>query len=161
VFCPKKYPLFTLLWAIEIDTVMLADFDRIFFLQEIFLFELSFYETTRFFWKKCKNGHKIEFSPNSTPFFAYFYRFLGNMELTFFFVADFGQIFYSSRKYVYSNCVCTNQLNFFEKCKNGLKNGVLPKTKSIFFAYFYSFFCFPNRDFTRRFLRRKVVRNFD
>ena len=94
-FCPKKYPFFG---QNQIDPfffgkmrLTLYFWPNFLFLPEICLFVLSFYETTRFFWKKCKNG---------------------------------------------------------------LKNGVLPKTKSTFFASFYTFFCFPNCDFTRRFLRQ-------
>ena len=93
----------------------------------------------------------MEFPQKVPLFLPIFTDFLGKMRLTLYFWPILAEFFIpSGNMFILRNL----QLDFFEKCKNGLKNGVLPKTKPTFFAYFYSFFRFPNRDFTRRFLRR-------
>ena len=64
------------------------------------------------------------------------------VEVPIFFLADLGQIFYCSRKYVYLNCLFMKQFNFLKKYKNRFKNGVLPK-KVFFFTNFLEKYAWP------------------
>ena len=115
-----------------------------------------FLRNNSIFLKKCKNGLKNGVLPKKYLFFLpIFTDFLGKMRLTLYFWPILAEFFIPSGNMFIRIVFLRNNSIFLKKCKNGLKNGVLPKTKSTFFAYFYSFFCFPNRDFTQRFLRRK------
>ena len=117
-----------------------------------------FLRNNSIFLKKCKNGLKNGVLPKKYPFFANFYPFLGKMRLTHFFWPISAEFFIPPGNMFIRTIFLRNNSIFLKKCENGLKNWVLPKTKSTFFAYFYSFFCFPNRDFTRKFLRRYFLK---
>ena len=66
---------------------------------------------------RIRGGGKGPFLPSKNPvFFADFFIPPGNMS--------------------YSNCLSAKQLDFFEKCKNELKNGVLPKKVPLFYSFF-------------------------
>ena len=113
-----------------------------------------FLRNNSIFLKKCKNGLKNGVLPKKVPLF---YPFLVRIRLTLFFWPILAEFFIPPGNMFIRAVFLRNNSIFLTKCKNGLKNGVLPKTKSTFFAYFYSFFFFPNRDFTRKLLRRGPI----
>ena len=83
---PLFLPIFTDFWAKSDDPFCFGRFwPHFLFLQEICLFELFFYETTRFFWKNVKTGSKMEFCPKQNPLFlpifTYFFVFLITISL--------------------------------------------------------------------------------
>ena len=64
----------------------------------------------------------------------------------------FGRIFYSSREYVYSNCLSAKQLDFFEKnVKTDSKMEFCPKNKNpLFLPIFTNFFVFGGGDLCQK-----------
>ena len=78
-FCPKStpfLPIFTDFWATWDWPFIFGRFwPNFLFLPEICLFVLSFYETTRFFWKNAKTGSKMEFCPKQNPLFLPIFSF--------------------------------------------------------------------------------------
>jgi hypothetical protein len=110
-----------------------------------------FLRNNSIFLKKCENELKNGVLLKNV---FLFYPFLGKMRLTLDFWPILAELLIPPGNMFIRTVFLQNNSIVLKKCKNGLKNEVLPKTKSTFFAYFYLFFCFPNRDFTRRFLRR-------
>ena len=110
-FCPKSTPLLPFFGQNEIDPLFWPILVEFFIPPGNMFIRTVFLRKNSIFLKKCKNELKNGVLPKKVPLFTFF----GQNKIDPFFLADFGQIFYSIRKYVYSNCLSTKQLNFFEK----------------------------------------------
>ena len=99
------------------------------------------------FLKKCKNGLKNGVLPKkSSPFLAIFTYFLAKFVWPYFFWPILSDFFISpGNMFIWSIFLRMNSI-FLKKCKNGLKNRVLPKKSSPFlaiFTYFLAKFVWP------------------
>ena len=124
-FCPKSTPLFAYLYWLLGNMRLTLYFWPI--LAEFFISPGNMFIRTVFlrnnsiFLKKCKNGVKNGVFAQNVSLFCLFLLILGQNEIDPFFLADFGRIFYSSRKYIYSNCLSTKQLNLKKNVKMAQK----------------------------------------